>query len=266
MSNIFSRDRGTHWYKPDGTPCHTQPDGKQTTLRHARKQGLLPSVTNILSILPKYAVEDWRVEQAVLATMNCMVQPGASALTAVEMMNEVRDRLDETTSAGRKFGTEFHQVADYINRNRSTPPELSPLGGTHRKHAEAYLNWLKVSGLTISEVETPFVSQYASLRYAGTKDISGTLTEGGFISPCVADIKTQAIRNGKPAFYDEWSYQLAAYSMDMPANTKHLSIVVDSGPDAAIHTYVWSAVEIDKARQVFFAAYNLWSAVKVYRP
>ena len=33
---------GQHWYTLTGEACHVQPDGKNTTLRHARKQHLVP--------------------------------------------------------------------------------------------------------------------------------------------------------------------------------------------------------------------------------
>ena len=69
---IIPREPSSHWYFPDGTPLHQVPraDGKgsrPTSLRDARKLGLFPSVTNVLSILAKPGLEAWKQEQAILA-------------------------------------------------------------------------------------------------------------------------------------------------------------------------------------------------------
>lgn len=65
-------ESSSHWYRPDGTTCHTviaKGSGlpRQTTLADARKLGLLPSVSGILRVLDKPALNTWKVEQAVLA-------------------------------------------------------------------------------------------------------------------------------------------------------------------------------------------------------
>jgi hypothetical protein len=55
---------GSHWYALDGKPVHTLPtkdgDGvRPTTIRDARKMGLLPSVTNIISQWDKPQLTRW---------------------------------------------------------------------------------------------------------------------------------------------------------------------------------------------------------------
>lgn len=62
---IVPRESASHWYFPDGTPLHEVPraDGKgqrPTSLRDARKLGLFPSVTNVLSILAKPGLDAWK--------------------------------------------------------------------------------------------------------------------------------------------------------------------------------------------------------------
>ena len=71
---IVPRESSSHWYFPDGTPLHQVPraDGKgdrPTSLRDARKLGLFPSVTNVLSILAKPGLEAWKIEQGILAAL-----------------------------------------------------------------------------------------------------------------------------------------------------------------------------------------------------
>ena len=71
---LIQRESPSHWYLPDGTPYHevVRADGNGTravTLRDARKVNALPSVTNILGILAKPALDAWKQEQAILAAL-----------------------------------------------------------------------------------------------------------------------------------------------------------------------------------------------------
>ena len=71
---IVPRESASHWYFPDGTPIHEVPraDGKgtrPTSLRDARKLGLFPSVTNVLGVIAKPALDAWKQEQAILAAL-----------------------------------------------------------------------------------------------------------------------------------------------------------------------------------------------------
>lgn len=267
----FTQDRSGHWYTADGKPCHTQPDGKKTTLRHARKQNLLPSVTSILSIIPKHTVDDWRVEQAVLATMQCMVQEGASTLTAQEMMAKVASRLEDATSAGRRFGSEMHSVIEYININRALPPALSPLSNLHPEHASKYWAWLVNSGIDVEQVEAPFASSFDRYGYGGCIDLVGRRRFEGFRDPLkvIVDFKTQKVKNGKPKFYPEWAYQLAAYRHSFQDTAHHrircMSVVIDS-ETGQIWEQVWPNETIDKALTTFCRAFMLWMSVRDFYP
>lgn len=69
---LFNPDNA-HWYKRDGEPLHSVLSGRgeprPTTLRDARKLGLLPSVTNILGVINKPELVEWKMTQAVLAAL-----------------------------------------------------------------------------------------------------------------------------------------------------------------------------------------------------
>jgi hypothetical protein len=58
---------GQHWYSREGKPCHYQEDGKDTTLRHARKQDLVPSVTGILNQVDKPGLTKYLINQTMEA-------------------------------------------------------------------------------------------------------------------------------------------------------------------------------------------------------
>jgi len=59
-----------HWYTKDGTPAYTtigKTGERPTTLRDARKEGLLPSVTTINGQLSKAGLDTWKQQQVLLA-------------------------------------------------------------------------------------------------------------------------------------------------------------------------------------------------------
>jgi hypothetical protein len=61
-----------HWYKKDGSPAYTtigKTGERATTLRDARKLGLLPSVTTINGMLSKAGLDTWKQQQVLLAAL-----------------------------------------------------------------------------------------------------------------------------------------------------------------------------------------------------
>ena len=264
--NIFTQPRDTHWYTAEGEPCHSQPDGKKTTLRHARKQNLLPSVTSVLSIIPKQAVEDWRVQQAVIATMQCMSEPDGAMLTAEEMMGKVSERLESNTGTGRRFGSEMHEIVEYINDAFELPPSMSPLGMRHELHAAKYLAWIKSSGLTVQKTELP-ITGTCPLSYGGCVDLVASREDGTAV---VLDIKTQDLKGKSVRVYPEWAYQLAAYrnallQRNVASKIECVSVVI-SAEDGEVSEHLWTDEDIADGFNVFCRAYSLWSAVRGYAP
>ena len=95
---------------------------RPTTLRDAKKLGLLPSVTNILGVIAKPALTGWLQEQAVWAALTLPRQEGESTDAFAKRVEE-----DSKTSTGdaADFGTRFHQGAQLI-ANGGTPHPMCP--------------------------------------------------------------------------------------------------------------------------------------------
>ena len=75
-------DESGHWYTPDGVlgtdvPYAGKREGfRRPTLRDARKNGWLPSVTTIISLLDRPGLRAWRMARAIeiaLAMPNLML-------------------------------------------------------------------------------------------------------------------------------------------------------------------------------------------------
>src|SRR4030067_773313 len=78
LKKEFAVESG-HWYMPDGSPMYTIRVGdkpeRPTTLRDARRLGLFPSVTMIISLLSKPGLEKWKLRQAILAALTLPMNP-----------------------------------------------------------------------------------------------------------------------------------------------------------------------------------------------
>ena len=66
--NKFTSESG-HWYDQDGEPKYTiiGANGKErnTTLRDAKREGFVPSVTTIIGMIAKPSLENWKIDQAL---------------------------------------------------------------------------------------------------------------------------------------------------------------------------------------------------------
>lgn len=111
------QDEASHYYWPDGRPAYTFPkvDGSgdtPTTIRHARKHLLLPSVTTILKILEKPALTAWKIEQAVNAVLT---SPRVADEPLDAFVSRVlgRDREQEQEmQKARDLGTDIHDALE----------------------------------------------------------------------------------------------------------------------------------------------------------
>lgn len=126
-----SETKTGHWYAADGTPTYTviakgtgQP--RPTTLTDARKLGLLPSVTSILYVLDKPALNDWKVEQGVLAVLTTPRLPGEADDAFVHRVLHVEEVQNQEARAARDKGTEIHAALEALFGGVACSPEMLP--------------------------------------------------------------------------------------------------------------------------------------------
>lgn len=120
----------SHWYSSDGKAMHTviaKGSGlpRQTTLADARKLGLLPSVSGILRVLDKPALNTWKVEQALLAAMTTPMRNDETVDTFVKRVLSV-DAEQEGQKA-RDFGTLIHSQLEWaLSGKTGTDSDTEP--------------------------------------------------------------------------------------------------------------------------------------------
>jgi len=256
-------ERSSHWYSRAGDPCHTVParsgELRPTNVRDARKLGLLPSVTNVLGVLNKPELGQWKMEQAVLAALTLPRREGEDLDGFAQRV--VEDSQSRMQSA-MDFGTAFHAGAERIAKSLEVDP-ADPLA----EWLNHYRFWFQTNCARVIWTERVLVND--GLGYAGTADL---LIEHQAHGLTLVDIKTQGIKDGadgtalKPRAYSSWGYQLAAYRATLGQKMRCLNLVVNSNRAEPPVEHLWLEDELGNAEQAFLAAHFLWCAEKGYWP
>lgn len=261
---------GEHWYTRTGESAYST-NGRDTTLRDARKLGLVPSVTTVLSVMHKGALVDWLVKQGIMA-----------ALTGTRTENEtddayiariLRESKQQAIDAADE-GTRIHDACEHYVKTGVCPD-------AYRLHAEAAVAELHrlFPGVNDWVAEQSFGHP---LGYGGKVDLHSPSTG------IVCDYKTKDgdFSDGKRLAYDQ-HYQLAAYQVGlglcsmsrthdnftiprlasgMQMFTLCANIFVSRTHPGKVASHVWSADEIAQGWRVFECALNLWRELKGYDP
>ena len=263
---LIDRQAPSHWYLRDGRPFHeiAKKDGtgnRAVTLADARKFMALPSVTNILGVISKPGLDAWKIEQGIMAALTLPQLPGESLdVFAKRVVADMGEQVEKAAD----FGTAIHAACELYAREKIVPSDAKLL--------PFFLDWQRWFDENVERVEcieVVFVDLEAG--YAGRVDMIAKLKGVGW---AVVDFKTQKIKRSskgeaKPAFYETWPLQLAAYQQAaVKALAKPIdglvSVVIDSAQPGAIHTKTWENPEAHF--QVFQAAQALWCYMKSYNP
>ncbi len=263
-----------HWYRRDGEPLHCVPSAKgslqtatmrPTTLRDARKLGLLPSVTNVLGVINKPELVEWKMTQAVLAalTLPRLVGEGEDAF-AKRVVEDAQSRLRTAV----EFGSAFHAGAEQVAKSLEVDP-----AGPYAAWLGLHRDWFQANCVRVVWTERILVN--AELGYAGTADL---LMEHQAHGLTLVDYKTQGgkseIRNRKsemgggwkPRAYSSWCQQLAAYRRAIGKPVVCMNLIVNSTEPCAPVEHVWSEEELRGGWESFEAALVIWRNEKGYDP
>jgi len=235
---------------------------RPTTLRDARKLGLLPSVTNILGVIHKPELADWKMTQAVLAALTLPRKEGEGEDEFVKRV--VLDAQGQSQTA-MSFGTALHRGAERVALSLEVDPAdpVAPWLGHFR-------DWFQANCVRLVWTERVLVN--LELGYAGTADL---LIEHAAHGLTLVDLKTQHIRGRSgPATYRTWGYQLAAYRKALPLSPGYgatgkvtcMNLIMNSHePHPAIEA-PWSEAHVERNWKGFAAALELWRIEKDYDP
>jgi hypothetical protein len=185
-----------HWYEPDGKPAYTiiGKNGveRPTTLRDARKLGLVPSVTTIIAAANAPALVEWKINQAILSALTAT---RGEAETEDDFVLRIKADAKEQARKAAERGTLIHSyVQSSFEQSYVTDdaiPFVESVRQTMCEHDVLYCDW-------ISE------KSFATAKYGGKADLHN--------QRCLIDIKTKTWTDvDKLDIWESHLMQLAAY-------------------------------------------------------
>lgn len=188
-----------HFYTTEGLPMHriVGANGKErdTNLRDAKKLGLFPSVSTIMSVASEEAIVNWTCEQIINAAW---LHPYTGG-DIKEWKKEVRRLSKIKKEKAANEGTKIHKAMEYhfTEEYKGYSKEYHDICHAARQFLYDYfgdVDW--VSELT-----------FANDGYGGCVDLITSYDKG-----IIIDFKTQATNDSKSfRFYNKYCMQLAAY-------------------------------------------------------
>jgi hypothetical protein len=203
-----------HWYTKDGTPAYTtigKTGERATTLRDARKLGLLPSVTTINGMLSKAGLNSWLQQQVLLAALTLPRLPDEPE---ADWLSRVMQDSKSTGREAAERGTAIHAIIQGYFEQMYMPEKPAYLDGIDKALADAFGN-------------QPWISEKSfghPLGFGGKVDLMAKPINGqgdGF----VVDFKTKETNLDKVDVYFEHEMQLAAYREGLGMPTARSAIV-----------------------------------------
>lgn len=238
-----------HWYAPDGSPAYeveaVKGGMRPTTLRDARKMGLVPSVTSIIRCAAAPGLEYWKIKQAVMAALTYPGMKGDDGDIALV----IADSKAQAKKAAER-GTAIHAAIQGHYEGQPPSEEFWP----HVKCAQETVNeWIQDHWQT----ERSFCHRYG---FGGKVDLS--------CSKAVLDFKTKEFGpDDKLDTWDEHAMQLAAYRVGLGIPDARCAIVYVSASDPGIARLIEiDAEKLSNGWQMFQGLLAYWQAKNKYWP
>ena len=250
MTTIIARSsENTHWYGQDGSPQYTvkAKDGsdRPTTLRDARKFNLVPSVTTILKVSAKPALDAWKNEQLLLAALTL---PKVDGETEKEFIARVVADSKETGKRAAEAGTRIHEEIESHFAGQKSQRGI--------KVEEALFDHFKLDPFQPWLVERSFS---CDLGFGGKVDL---YCKPDKVAPygIVADVKTKDFSpDDKVEAYDEHLMQLAAYryGLGIP-NARCANVFVSRTHEGLVKIIEWSEEDLKRGWEMFDHLLSFW--------
>jgi hypothetical protein len=254
-------ESSAHYYTRAGQPRHEWPraDGKgmkPTTKREARIYNLVPSVTNIQSIVRKPYLESWKANQYLTTALEFAERGAFSADTIDNVIDSTEDRM----AIARDTGSEYHADLAEIVKALTDHDPLED-GGFIIPDATVteFVRWFRKFELHTRMIEYPFA---CAGGYGGCIDWVGLsrLGDGPGAYFTVADWKSQAtLQNKDFRTYPEWACQLAAYAYGIGRPDALLvNLCVSTTEPGRIEHFIWPTDDNEMYFQAFQDAFAVW--------
>ena len=201
-----------HLYTKEGIPAYTtvgKTGERPTTLRDARKLGLLPSVSTIIGLLSKAGLDTWKQQQVLLAALTLPRMEGEEESV---WLSRVMQDSKATGREAAERGTAIHAIIQSFFEQVYMPEKPPYVDGVVQALETQYGSQLWLSERSFGH----------PLGYGGKCDL---MAKNGF----VVDFKTKETDLEKVDVYIEHEMQLAAYREGLGLGNAKAAIVFVNG-------------------------------------
>ena len=266
------KTQSLHWYSAkDGSPAH------DATLREARKDNLLPSVTSIIKNWYNPMLERYKINEALKAAVTLPRIAGEDdEAFGQRCLEESLRHAIEAASAG----TALHGELEAWNKSwegwdaKATgfplPQAFPAFSPQYEQFCLPYADYATKNYSRIVRSEITLFS--ANMGIAGRTDLIAMDKRLGMV---IADYKTTKVKSYKgkkdPGFWPSYCWQLAVYAElyrlqnDLPEPPRIVSLVVDLD-QPGIYEKVWEVEEQTRALEFMKHLIAAWQIEKKYKP
>jgi hypothetical protein len=242
-----------HWYGRDGSVAYevvgNNGSKRPTTLRDARKLGLVPSVTTVIKCASAPALERWKQNQVMLAAMTLPRKDNESDADFCQRV--MRDSGEQARNAAER-GTKIHAAIQ--GHFEGEPPSAE-----HFDCVQLVAETLRQN--CTSTDWTPERSFAHQLGFGGKCDLSSL--------DWVIDFKTKEFRKDAIAelkTWDDHAMQLAAYREGLGLSGARCGIVYVSTVEPLCRLIEIDEEDLRKGWLMFTSLLQFWKARAGYYP
>lgn len=231
-----------HWYTRSGEPMYTvlgQTGERATTLRDARSRNLVPSVTTILGVANKPALNIWMQRQVLLSALTLTRKDGE---TDESFIDRVMLDSKELGKAAAAAGTDIHNAIEEFWTGQ-------PLS-RHFEHVKATNDLLRE---TFGDQEWIAERSFGhELGFGGKCDLH--------CQTAVVDIKTKEFApGGDVKGFSENLMQLAAYRVGLGIpSARCANIFVSRTHPGTVVLKEWTEEEVQRGWKQFLCLLEFW--------
>lgn len=240
----------THWYAKDGTPTYTvtakNGEPRATTLRDAKKMGLLPSVTTIMKAAASPGLEAWKMNQMMLAALTL---PRHESESEESFIKRIQSDSREHAKMAAERGTAVHAAIERFYEGTIQADAMPYLEAVYKSVNNTFgdLNWA---------VEKSFATESG---FAGKVDLHSRDVGGVVIDFKTKEFTSESLE--KVAGFDENVMQLAAYrqGLNLP-KARCANIFVSVTEPGLVVVKEWTEEELARGWAMFDALKTFYYA------
>jgi hypothetical protein len=253
--------KSQHWYDRDGKALFEVPKAKgggmrATTIADARKLGLYPSVTTVLSVLAKPQLVDWQLGQVAGKAYSNPPQDGESQ---EDYARRIIFASQEQVGEAADLGTKIHAAIEAHFKGEPVAEEM-------QVYVRPTVAALEKEGIKLMEHELRLVN--TELGYAGTTDAVMEDTSG---NQGILDFKSRKTKPGQKCEpWDTEPMQISAYCMAkfglIQSDTIGANVYISTTEPGRIEIVKYRFPQLMQASRAFKASLHLWQYLKDYAP